>query len=98
MKISDLHFCAKLYGVHRIARRSYRSYEHLARDVPFQPEMQVRLDVYAQPRRTCAGSQAPEPPFAEFRVPLSCYGLWPTRHPLRHPRVSASPVFPPLTL
>jgi acetyl esterase/lipase len=49
MKISDLRFYVKLYGVHRVARRFYRRYEHLAKDVPFHPEMQVRLDIYAQP-------------------------------------------------
>jgi len=37
----------KLYKAHRIARRFYKRYERLNRDVAFHPEMDVRLDVYS---------------------------------------------------
>ena len=46
-KIADLAYYVKLYQAHRIAQRFRAEYEHLARDVPFHPEMGVRLDVYS---------------------------------------------------
>ena len=37
----------KLYKAHRIARRFYKRYERLSRDVAFHPGIDVRLDVYS---------------------------------------------------
>jgi acetyl esterase/lipase len=42
-------FYVKLYKAYRGARKFRAEYEHLARDVVFHPEMDVRLDVYSPP-------------------------------------------------
>jgi acetyl esterase/lipase len=45
----EIAFYVRLFRAYRTARRFYASYEHLARDVAFHPEMEPRLDVYSPP-------------------------------------------------
>jgi acetyl esterase/lipase len=45
----EIHFYGLLYKAYRTARKFYAEYEHLARDVVFDPEMAPRLDVYSPP-------------------------------------------------
>jgi acetyl esterase/lipase len=40
-------FYTKLYKAHRAGKKFYSQYEHMEREVPFHPEMDVRLDVYS---------------------------------------------------
>jgi len=47
--IHRLLYYLKLYKAHRIAKKFYREYEYLNRDIAFHPNMDVRLDVYSQP-------------------------------------------------
>ncbi len=44
--IERLGYYLKLLRAHLVARRFYRSYEGLTRDVAFHPDLDVRLDVY----------------------------------------------------
>jgi acetyl esterase/lipase len=45
----ELAFLRKLLQAYRTGRSFYRDYEHLARDIAFDPEMEPRLDVYSPP-------------------------------------------------
>jgi acetyl esterase/lipase len=42
-------FALELYKAYRTARSFYAQYEHLARDIAFDPDMSPRLDVYSPP-------------------------------------------------
>ena len=48
-RISHLRYQLDLYRAYRAAQRFYAGYEHMARDVPYHPEMAPRLDVYSPP-------------------------------------------------
>jgi acetyl esterase/lipase len=48
----DVAFAFQLLKAYLVSRRFYGSYEHLACDVAFDPEMATRLDVYSPPTGT----------------------------------------------
>jgi acetyl esterase/lipase len=43
----ELSFYARLYQASRVGRRFYAQYEHLAKDVVYDPQVKPRLDVYS---------------------------------------------------